>query len=230
MNIIIIQHVAFESPGHFIDIFKSYDARITFLEVYRETPAIEEDFDVLLIMGGPMNIYEEDKYPWLKEEKMIIAEAIKNKKVVIGVCLGAQLIADALGSKVYPNPAREIGWFPVQKTNDRVLNFLPDFITVFHWHGETFDLPENCVSIYKSEVTEHQAFLYDDRVLGLQFHLEMEFEGAKALCHNCREEMDGSCYVMDENEILEQHKNFTSSNKKTLRNLIYWLFKKNLIP
>lgn len=229
MNINIIQHVPFESPGHFIDIFESYKAHLSYLEIYREEPVIREDFDVLLIMGGPMNIYEEHIFPWLKEEKKIIGNAIENGKVIIGVCLGAQLIADALGSKVYPCRSREIGWFPVQKTNDRVLNFLPDYITVFHWHGETFDLPENCISFYKSDLTEHQAFLCNNRVLGLQFHLEMELEGAKALCKNCREEMDGTSYVMDEKEIIELYKKYNISNKKTLKNIVQWLFEKNLM-
>ena len=229
MKITIIQHVPFENPGYFSEIFKGYNARVSYLQIYREPALIKEDYDVLLIMGGPMNIYEEDIYPWLKEEKAIINNAIKNEKVVIGICLGAQLIADVLGSKVYPCRSREIGWFPVQKTNDRILNFLPDYITVFHWHGETFDLPQNAISFYSSELTEHQAFIYQEKVLGLQFHLEMKHEGAKALCYHCREEMDGTAYVMNEKEIIGQYEKYNASNKRTLKNIIYWLFDKNFL-
>jgi len=227
MDILIIQHVAFEKPGHFINIFNSYNPNIHYLNIYEDSPDRGQNYDVLLIMGGPMNIYEENVYPWLKEEKKIISEAITEGKIVIGVCLGAQLIADSLGAKIYKNKSPEIGWFPVKKTNDRILNFLPDFATVFHWHGETFNIPEKCIAFYSSDVTENQAFIYDRRVLGLQFHLEMQKEDINALIENCRDEIKDSVYVMQEQEMLDYFNSYSYNNKRMLENLILWLFEEN---
>jgi GMP synthase (glutamine-hydrolysing) len=178
-------------------------------------------------MGGPMNIYEEKRYPWLADEKRIIKKAIDRGKIVIGICLGAQLIADALGSSIYKNSTREIGWFPVEKTNSEILKFLPDYATVFHWHGETFDLPKNCTSFYRSEITENQAFIYENRVLALQFHLEMTESGGKLLCENGRDELDGTEFVMSEEEISKGFENYRTSNHRILKNLMKWLLVKN---
>jgi GMP synthase-like glutamine amidotransferase len=227
MKVLVIQHVSFETPGYFLDIFEEFSGDVNFLNLYETKPDLEVDFDVLLIMGGPMNIYEEKKYPWLIEEKEMIKKAISDGKIVIGICLGAQLIADVMGSKIYKNEAREIGWFPVQKTNSEIFNFLPEYATVFHWHGETFNLPDNCIAFYRSEITENQAFLFDNRVLGLQFHLEMTEKGGRFLCDNCKDEMDGTDFVMSEEEIIEGFKNYRQSNHRILKNLMKWLFVKN---
>ncbi len=227
MKVLIIQHVAFENSGYFQDIFTSFGADINYLNQFSREKKSIPDYDVLLVMGGPMNIYQEDIYPWLREEKKIIKKAIEEGKIVVGVCLGAQLIADSLGAQIYKNTDREIGWFPVQKTNNRILNFLPDFATVFHWHGETFDLPEKCIPIYRSDLTENQSFIYDNRVIGLQFHLEMTQDGAKALCMNCRDEMAAGKYVMTEGDILNYHENYKHSNYKMLKNLVSWLLQTN---
>jgi GMP synthase-like glutamine amidotransferase len=229
MKLAIIQHVPFETPGYFLNIFDKYRARVDIFYAWKPDglPDDIQDHDILLIMGGPMNIYEEDRYPWLKKEKALIHSAIGNTKVVIGVCLGAQLIAHSLGASVYKNNTREIGWFPVQKTNDTIFNFLPDFATVFHWHGECFDVPKACISFYKSEITRSQAFIYQDRVLAIQFHMEMNRESGSLLCGYCRDELDGSEYVMSENEIMEGFSVFGDSNKKMLRNMISWILKRN---
>jgi GMP synthase (glutamine-hydrolysing) len=227
MRVLIIQHVAFESPGYFQTLFLEYGADVRFLNQFKENEGSHPDFDLLLVMGGPMNIYEEDRYPWLKEEKWLIKRAISDNKVVIGVCLGAQLIADALGKKTYRNTTREIGWFPVQKSNSVILNFLPDFATVFHWHGETFDLPDKCIAFYRSDITENQAFLYENRVLALQFHLEMVPLGGQLLCDNCRDELDESEYVMDAEEIEKGFDKYSYSNHRILKNLLAWLLEVN---
>lgn len=229
MNITVIQHTPFENPGCFLEVFQNYGPKITFLNAWEKMSFSYNaaELDLLLIMGGPMNIYEEDIYPWLKNEKEMIRKVIESGKMVIGVCLGAQMIADILGAKVYKNKAREIGWYPLQKIHTGILDFLPDFATVFHWHGETFDIPEKAIPFYRSELTANQSFLYENRILALQFHLEMNQEGGHLLCTNCRDELDGSRFVMSEEEILKGFSLYASSNRKILKNMVSWLLYKN---
>jgi GMP synthase (glutamine-hydrolysing) len=169
-------------------------------------------------MGGPMNIYEEDKYLWLVNEKDFIGKAIDNKKVVIGVCLGAQLIADALGSKIYPARHKEIGWFSVRKTDEaeasQAFKDFPKVTDVFHWHGDTFDLPDGCIAIAESEACRNQAFICEELVLGLQFHIEMTYRGAEKIVSNCREEIVEAPYIQNAEEILSDAGRFKEANKK----------------
>ena len=227
MKVLIIQHVDFENPGYFRNLFEAMNAEIAYLNFFEAGYRITQEFDLLLIMGGPMNIYEEEKYPWLKEEKALSRNALEKKKMIIGVCLGSQLIADALGKRIYRIPSREIGWFPVRKTHEEVLNFLPEYATVFHWHGESYDIPEACTAFYGTDLTPNQSFLFDNRVLALQFHMEMTPEGAEMLIENCRDELDGTSYVMSPEMIMEGFSRYRESNKKMLRNLVNWLVEKN---
>lgn len=180
MKIHCFQHVIFETPGTILEWAQLHNHTITYTRFYQKNYTIPfiQEIDVLLIMGGNMNVDEEDKFPWLKQEKIIIKDAIEANKKVLGICLGAQLIAATLGSKVYPGIAKEIGFFPVQFTETALLhpffNHLTNPYTVFHWHGDTFDLPANAQLIASSAVCKQQAFLFNHKVLGLQFHFEMD--------------------------------------------------------
>jgi len=147
--------------------------------LYRGDPLPPVDsFDFLVIMGGPMNIYEYRNHPWLPVEKEFIKCAIDSGKTVLGVCLGAQLIADVLGAKIYQNATQEIGWYPVKfnAAKNRIDAFqeFPDELTVLHWHGDTFNLPPGAVHLAESDACRNQAFAYGQRVIGLQFHIEMD--------------------------------------------------------
>ncbi|MEQ1860871.1 MAG: type 1 glutamine amidotransferase [Chthoniobacteraceae bacterium] len=143
----------------------------------------DDAFDLLVIMGGAMNIYQHRDHPWLVAEKQCIARAIGQGKALLGVCLGAQLLADALGARVYQNDHEEIGWLPVRFT-DREPPFdgFPAEGTVFHWHGDTFELPQGARHIAASEGCANQAFIHGDRVVGLQFHIELTSAAAAAFC------------------------------------------------
>jgi GMP synthase-like glutamine amidotransferase len=151
------------------------------------------DFDRLVVMGGPMSVGDTEAYPWLTDELESIADAIAAGKSVVGVCLGAQLIAAALGARVNPNAHKEIGWFPVRLTEQAkaldLCDRLPAEQTVFHWHGDTFDLPPRAVHLAESEACANQAFLFDGRVLGLQFHLESTPASVAAICEHCADEI-----------------------------------------
>jgi GMP synthase-like glutamine amidotransferase len=135
-------------------------------------------------MGGPMNIYEHRNFPWLVEEKRALRSAIDKYKPVIGICLGSQLIADVLGGKIYQNPEMEIGWFPVRlhKEAASIAPFarFPEVLTPLHWHGDTFSLPDGAVPIAESVGCKNQAFAVGDRIIGLQFHLEVGMKDVAA--------------------------------------------------
>ena len=164
-----------------------------------------DNLDLLVVMGGPMSVNDEQKFPWLAAEKEFIRKAIEKDKAVIGICLGAQLIADAMGAAVYPNKEKEIGWFPitgVQSENAEELFTFPQELLVFHWHGETFDLPDGAMRLARSEACQNQAFQLGKRVIGLQFHLETTPASARDLVHHCRDELQPSRYVQSEAEIL----------------------------
>ncbi len=210
MIIQVIQHVPFEDPGHIISICERAGYRMKYCRLFlNERLPDAEDYDMLLVTGGPMSIHDEVQYPWLTGEKQVISEAMARGKLVFGLCLGAQLIASALGAEVIKAPHREIGWFPVKKeaTNDQ-LGFLPDYLTVFHWHGETFTLPENAVRLYSSEATPNQAFIYGENVLALQFHPEITSTGAQNLVKHCGEEITGGPFIMNEEKLLDDHQLF----------------------
>lgn len=199
------QHVPFEGLGSIEPWLKKAGYEITgtrFFEV-AELPDLRE-IDFLVVMGGPMSVNDEDKFPWLVAEKKFIWDAIAKNKPVLGICLGAQLIASALGAKVYPNKVKEIGWFPVYgiKANDESVFKFPESITVFHWHGETFDLPSGATHLAKSIACENQAFQVGTSVMALQFHLETTPKAAQKLVSNCREELSPAQYVQTEEEIL----------------------------
>lgn len=179
MKIHCLQHVAFETPGTIVEWAVLNKHTISFTRLFENEWLFPEltDFDALLIMGGYMNVDEETVFSWLKPEKLFIKNSIDAGKKIIGICLGAQLIAKVLGCPVYKGREKEIGFFPVSFSaiaeNNSIFNHFPETYTLFHWHGDTFDLPEDARVIASSPACKHQAFLISDSVMGLQFHLEM---------------------------------------------------------
>jgi GMP synthase (glutamine-hydrolysing) len=234
MNIQVFQHISFEGPAFIEEIAgsNSYDLHICRFDE-GELPVPATDYDMLIIMGGPMNIHDESDFPWLTLEKKAIEQAIKSDKLIFGFCLGAQLIADVLGAKVYKNKEKEIGWYPVSRIEPGVgnpaLQFLPDIATVFHWHGETFDIPKNATRLYRSDATENQAFLYESNVLALQFHIEMLRPSIEDLIYFSKSDLSEGQFIMTPQEMLSNYSKYEASNKKMLRNLFrYFVEEMNL--
>ncbi len=224
MKVQIFQHVPFETPGILTELFNDLGFETCITRFFEDGHQIDNEYEILIIMGGPMNIYQEKQYPWLKEEKSEIKNAIQSDKIVIGFCLGAQLIADSLGSKVFKNEFPEIGWHPVAKNSScQSMNFLPEFATVFHWHSETFNLPKGAELIYSSDVTFNQAFIFNRKIIGLQFHLELTEQGIRDLSNYCSDELINSPYVSTPAEMLQDYTLYEASNRKILTHLIKYI-------
>jgi GMP synthase (glutamine-hydrolysing) len=217
LHIHYLQHVPFEGPG-FIEswaLMRGHRLTATHLYAGHRLPATDE-LDWLFILGGPMNVYEESRFPWLAREKRFIGEALREGKVVIGVCLGAQLLACVLGAKVTRNPCVEIGWYPVEKTSQALQSslsgFLPDSFPAFHWHGDTFELPRGAVHLARSEACENQAFAYGDRVVAFQFHLESTGESVENLIYNCPEDLAEGPFIQSPLQMLADLGRFRAIN------------------
>jgi GMP synthase-like glutamine amidotransferase len=200
-----LQHVPFEGLGSIHSWLAATGYGITATRFYRSADLPDSDtIDLLVVMGGPMSVNDESDFPWLVPEKHFIRDVIQSGKAVLGICLGAQLIASAMGANVYKNRTKEIGWFPVYGIGsaDSSYYHFPRSMDVFHWHGETFDLPPGAVRLARSEGCENQAFQIGKSVMGLQFHLETTPASAREIVQNCRNELLRSKYVQTESEIL----------------------------
>lgn len=217
MKIHYLQHVPFEGLGSIAAWAEAQGHQVSVTRLYQnELPPSVASFDWLIVMGGPMGVHDEIDYPWLTHEKRFIDQTIAAGKTVLGVCLGAQLVACVLGARVYRNAHKEIGWFPIQLTHNAsdssLFSGLPPTQDVFHWHGDTFDLPAGAVHIARSEACEHQAFLLGECVVGLQFHLETTQQTAQDLIHNCHKELVPAEFIQTAEEMLADEQRFVGIN------------------
>ena len=175
------QHVPYEGLDRIGPWLQSRGHTATVTRFYAGDPLPEmEDIDGLIVMGGPMGVYEADQYPWITAEMAFIRRLVDSGKKVLGICLGSQLIAGALGAKVYPHTEKEIGWWPVQfapyPVQGTPLDVFGPAAVMYHWHGDTFDLPAGATLLASSAACRHQAFALGPNVLALQFHPEISEE------------------------------------------------------
>ena len=209
MRLHVIQHVPFEGPSLIAEWAAERGHELTSgLALTEEFPAID-DIDFLVVLGGPMAADDEVVSPWLHGEKHYIAEAIAAGKLVLGICLGAQIVAELIGGTVRRNREPEIGWYAVSRTQagleERLFAGLPETMVVGQWHGDTFDLPVGLEPLMSSEACVNQAFVFDGRVVGLQFHLEWTFESVAALLAACGDELVlGPQWVTSASQIEEE--------------------------
>jgi GMP synthase-like glutamine amidotransferase/predicted DCC family thiol-disulfide oxidoreductase YuxK len=181
----VFQHVPFEGLGSLEPGFRAAGAAIAYTRFFAgEKPPAPDAFDMLVVLGGPMGVYDEEAFPWLLEEKRALRAALDAGRPVLGLCLGAQLLSEVLGGTVTKNKHREIGWWPVEKLPGLgahpLARCFPDAFTTFHWHGDTFSLPPGATALFRSEGCENQGFAWGDRVVGLQFHPEVTPEAIEA--------------------------------------------------
>lgn len=204
MKIHVLQHVSFEGPAQ---IAKWAEERAHTLEITRlyngDPLPVVASGDALVIMGGPMSVHDVKDYPWLRDEMNFVRNEISRGTKTLGVCLGSQIIAEAMGGRVYRNSEKEIGWFPVIRRQMTVFNTLPlpERMTVFHWHGETYDLPPEAELIFSSDGCANQGFIIGPAV-GLQFHLEMDRESVEGIVANCGNELVSGKYIRCADDII----------------------------
>ncbi|MBX6423662.1 type 1 glutamine amidotransferase [Thermosulfurimonas sp. F29] len=205
MKGLYLQHVPFETPRAILDWADERGHELRGIHLFAGDPLPREFPELVVVMGGPMSVHDEDRYPWLPEEKGYLREALAAGSRILGICLGAQLLAEILGAEVVKNRHKEIGWFPVHLTDEALKHSLfeglPREFPAFHWHGETFGLPEGAMHVAYSEACRNQAFLYRDQALALQFHLEMTPEGAEDLLRHSAEDLVPGPYVQSPEEI-----------------------------
>jgi GMP synthase-like glutamine amidotransferase len=190
-----LQHADGEGPGAVEAWAAARGHAFEGTHLYRgDPPPRAGSFDLLVVLGGGLNVGDEDRAPWLHDEKRFLRETIGAGTPMLGICLGSQLLAEALGAAVRPNPEPEIGWFPVERTGAEspLFDAFPERAEVFHWHEQTWELPAGAVCLARSEACASQAFAYGDRVVGLQFHPEMTEAIARSIAE-AESLPDGRC-------------------------------------
>lgn len=222
-----LRHVPYEGPATIADWAAARGVALTGCHPYRGEPMPAPDqAEALIIMGGPMSIHDEAEHPWLAAEKSCIRTWIDAGKPMLGICLGAQLIAHVLGAEVVPNPQREIGWFPIRlqpaALATPLADLLPAELEAFHWHGETFTVPAGAVPLASSAACASQGFVYRDRVVGLQCHLEMDEPTARALIAHSGHRTSAEPYVQSAEEMLARLERFEAMRGRMYRVLDWW--------
>ncbi len=223
MHIHWLQHVPFEGLGVINTWANESGHTLSCTRLWAADQLPEPDsMDLLVIMGGPMGVHDEQVYPWLAEEKRFLSRAIGEKRVILGICLGAQLLASVCGASVYPLSEKEIGWFPVIPEKVIPIWFaevLPEQLTMFHWHGDTFEIPQSAVLLCSSSGCRNQGFVIDDRIIALQFHPEITSAGVAALVDNCGGDLGASLWVQNEQQILGGH-GYMAATSKVMERLL----------
>ena len=221
MRIHVFQHAEFEGPGAIGGWARARGHEVTTTLFGRHTGAAApplDGADWLVVLGGGMNVHQTERHPWLAVEKRAIERALAAEMTVLGICLGSQLLADVLGARVRRNDQAEIGWFPVRKTPEgAALPLLDDFparAELFHWHGDTWELPAGAVRVAASDACDNQGFVLGERVVGLQFHPEMTLAIAAAIVREGAEELAaGGRWVQPADEVLRDGGRFGGANR-----------------
>ncbi len=218
MNIVCLQHAPFEGPVEIATWAAARGHALETVPLYEPDHTHPAEADMLVIMGGPMNIYDETEHPFLGPERRYIGAAIEGGSLVLGVCLGAQLVADVLGGEVTRGEHVEIGWYPVSRTpagdSCPVLGRLPQTMSVLHWHGDVFAIPPEAMHGYASEACQNQAFSYDDgRVVGLQFHLEQNADSLRELAEELAGDLVDGPWIQTAHVMVADPELFASSRE-----------------
>ena len=231
MKALILQNASHEGAGTIEDYFKKNNIAYTTVDLSKKGYKIPDPsgYNALIVMGGPMNVYETNEFPYLIEEEKIIKTAIENNYLVLGICLGAQMMAKAFGSKVTKGKTKEIGWYDINLTEDgiedKALGPLGNKVKVFQWHGDTFDIPSGAVRLAGSELFPNQAFRYGKRAYALQFHLEVTEDIIKNWLKHGEEELKPLKGIIDPKKIVDDNKKYIREFEESGRQFYKNLFK-----
>lgn len=231
MRIHYLQHVSFENPGYLFIYFRQKHHTLSSTHFFEESYQLPEvnDIDALVIMGGSMGADEALAYPWLTVEKLFIKKCIEAGKKVLGICLGAQLMARCLNAAVKPAPHKEIGWYKIIPTEEChkiewLYNLFQDCPVVFHWHGDRLELPVGSKgNLFNSEANSHQILYYNERVMGLQFHLEITEESLNLMLAHTAGDLTTGRYIQNKQTILDGKKYINQCNRLMDQLLRHWL-------
>lgn len=223
--IYILQHASYEKPGSILDWLESVGHNYQIINLHQNDPLPQrKNEDALIIMGGPMNVYEENRYAWLKGEKQFIGEWIEARNRVLGICFGSQLNAAALCAIVKRNSATEIGWFKVtiDQTNlpHQYQNVFPESFIGFHWHGDTFEIPAGAISFASSEATISQGYAFKNHVIGLQFHPEITQLVMEGFIENDIDDLLSESVFVQTAEEMQKHPGNFNENKRIMFRLL----------
>jgi GMP synthase (glutamine-hydrolysing) len=206
MKIHILQHVPFEGPGFIAEWAEENGPTLSYTKFFEAfTIPLPTDIDLLIVLGGPMSVDDTEQFHWLDDEKNYIGQMVKNGIKVLGICLGAQMIAAAMGAAVYPNEFKEVGWFPIRKNTaikPDIFENLANEVPAFHWHGDTFDLPQGAKRLFSSEACLNQGFVFKEHVFALQFHWEVTKESVQQLIEFSGDDLSNGEYVQSVDELL----------------------------
>jgi len=211
-DFLVLQHIDCEDLGTIEQAMIHRGISYRYVRLFDGDPLPEDikNYSGLIILGGPMNVYEEDVYPYLKDEDILIKEAVKRRIPVLGICLGGQLIAKATGAKVNKGAKKEIGWYDLLLTPggkaDKVFKNFPERLTVFQWHGDTFDIPSDATHLAGSVLFPNQAFRIGDNIYGLQFHLEVTQKMISRWMNEYKDELSSLDYIDPEKIIKDTDK------------------------
>lgn len=231
MRAIILQHAIFEGPGYILSWLHEQGIASDICFLYKPDSPLPniESANLLIILGGPMSIYDEEQYPWLKKEKELIRQAIENNIPTLGICFGAQLIADIFGAKVRSAPHKAIGWYPIkaESTSKRNCFHFPDHFTSLFWHKDEFELPENATLLASSSICENQAFQIKNHVIGLQFHAQTTPYHLQSMINNSSLDLTNDRYIQPSQQLLSAPASFFVQSNQLINNVISYLLLKS---
>jgi len=213
MHIHYLQHAAFEDAANISAWARERGHRLTHtrLDLDQSLPD-PESLDWLIVMGGPMNVDEDEIYPWLAREKLFIRRVIDRGVPVLGVCLGGQMVCKVLGGQVTKNRQKEIGWFPLTLTSaaagSPIFASFPQLVPAFHWHGDTFSIPPGAIRLAASEGCDNQAFQYGRHVVALQFHWDYSLQSVEMMIRHCGDELIAAPGIQQPAEMLARAERF----------------------
>ena len=226
MRFVCLQHMPHEGSGHAADWLAAHGHSLVLTKLFEPNPQFPAlaDFDGLLILGGAMSVHDEDNLPWLRDEKTFIREALRAGKITLAICLGAQLVAEALGGEVRPNHAPEIGFwtvrFSVKSLEHPLLRGWPEKAAVLQWHVDTFTVPPGAVRVGMSAATATQGFVWGDGVIGLQFHPEMTIPMVEQLMADENHEQAGEEEFVQTTEQIRARIKSVWKGRKLLESLL----------